>query len=485
MSGEKRKAPARKAAGKRTRSRTGGRTAGKGAAAPRKRPATTNKAATTKKSATGKKTAGKPGRKDRGEKSIFEYSFLMVLTFLLLAFGVVMVYSASWAQGFFTGPDGMTENPDSYHYLKRELVFAALGLAAMLFMAKVDYRKLRHAAPMLMWVSIGLLGLVFIPGIGIEQNGARSWIGSSAVITFQPSELAKLATVIFIATRLYQKPRLLGSFMKMLGPVLGLPIIALLLITAEPDLGTASILLLTILMMLIVGGVRLRIIGGIFAGMGMLAMVSLMLFEHQRERMASYFDSLLHFWDISFIRSWSLAQDAGFQLVQSLVAMGSGGLLGVGLGESIQKFNYLPEAHTDMILPIIGEELGLVGVMAVVIGFTALAYIGFRIALKCNDRFGKFLAAGITSLLVGQAAINVSAATGILPLTGIPLPLISYGGSSLVVILAAIGILLNISVNKRGRVVTARFKTIEGGNRSRRDGRPSGSRARARGGAQR
>jgi len=427
----------------------------------------------------GKRRGGKPAAGDRSPRSYFEYSFLLILTMAILALGVVMVFSASWAQGFFDEGSG-AGNPDSYRYLKRELIFAGIGIVSMLTLARFDYRKLRRAAPLLMWVSIFLLMLVFIPGVGVTQNGARSWIGSSGFMTFQPSELAKLAAVIYIAARLYEKPRLLGRLEKLAGPVLGLPLVALLLIAAEPDLGTASILFTAIVMMLVVSGVRMRVIAGIGAGTVVAAMASLMIFSHQRERVASYMDSLLHFWDISFIRSWSEAQDAGFQLVQSLVAMGSGGLLGLGLGESIQKFNYLPEAHTDMILSIIGEELGLAGVLGVVLGFAALAYIGFRIALKCNDRFGKFLAAGITSLLVGQAAINVSAATGILPLTGIPLPLISYGGSSLVVILSAVGILLNISVNKRGRVGTARFKTIEGGNRGRRDGRPPGSRSRAR-----
>ena len=424
----------------------------------------------------------KMSRNNEGRgKSYFEYSFLLILTMAILALGVVMVFSASWAQGFFNSDGGAaTGDPDSYRYLKRELIFAALGIVSCLTLARYDYRKLRRGAPLLMLVSIGLLVLVFIPGIGVTQNGARSWIGSSGFLTFQPSELAKLAAVIFIAARLYEKPKLLGRLKKLVVPVLGLPLVALVLIAAEPDLGTAGILFVAMVMMLIVGGVRMGVIAGIGAGTGLAAMASLMINPHQRERIASYMDSLLHFWDITFIRSWSEAQDAGFQLVQSLVAMGSGGMLGLGLGESIQKFNYLPEAHTDMILSIIGEELGLAGVLGVVLGFTAFAYIGFRIALRCNDRFGKFLAAGITSLLVGQAAVNVSAATGILPLTGIPLPLISYGGSSLVVILSAIGILLNISVNKRGRVGTARFKTVEGGNRSRRNGRPPGSRSRAR-----
>jgi cell division protein FtsW len=451
-----------------------GKVAGKGAGkAARKRP---------RKSP--EKTAGKSTTKVKSgvdNKSYFEYSFLVILTMALLALGVVMVFSASWAQGFFIEQEGgIAANPDSYHYLKRELVFAAIGLVSMFLLARVDYRKLRHAAPVLMWGSIGMLVMVFTP-LGVEQNGARSWIGVEGVLTFQPSELAKLAMVIYIATRLYEKPKLLGSFEKLVFPVLGLPLLALILIVAEPDFGTASIIFAGVMLMLIIAGIRMRVMVMIGVGTSVLALASLLLFPHQRVRVSSYMDSVLHFWDISFISSWSEAQDSGFQLVQSLVAMGSGGLLGIGLGESIQKFNYLPEAHTDMILSIIGEELGLVGVLAVIAGFAALAYIGFRIALKCNDRFGKYVAAGITSLLICQAAVNVSAATGILPLTGIPLPLISYGGSSLVVILSAIGILLNISVNKRGRVVTAKFKTIEGGNRGRRDGRSPGSRARSRG----
>jgi cell division protein FtsW len=425
------------------------------------------------------KSSGK-GKSGADNKSYFEYSFLVIVTMALLALGVVMVFSASWAQGFFVEQEGgSAADPDSYRYLKREMVYAGIGLVSMFLLARFDYRKLRKAAPLLMCVSIGMLAMVFIPGVGVEQNGARSWIGSSGVITFQPSELAKLAIVLFIAARLYEKPKLLGQFEKLVIPVLGLPLVALVLIAAEPDFGTASIIFVASMILLLIAGIRMRVMAGIAAAGSVLAMALLLVVPHARTRVSSYLDSAIHFWDISFIRSWSEAQDSGFQLVQSLVAMGSGGITGIGLGESIQKFNYLPEAHTDMILSIIGEELGLVGVLVVILGFVALAYIGFRIALKCNDRFGKFVAAGITSLLVCQAALNVSAATGILPLTGIPLPLISYGGSSLVVILSAIGILLNISVNKRGRVATAKFSTIEGNNSGGRNSRPSGSRARA------
>jgi cell division protein FtsW len=415
----------------------------------------------------------KTGEQKSGNNSSFEYTFLAVLTMSLLALGVVMVFSASWANAFFG------ENKDSYYYLKRELMFAVPGVLLMFALARIDYRKILKVSHLLMVAAIGMLVAVFIPGVGVEVNGANSWI-SLGLFNFQPSEFAKLAIILYIAARMYKKPRLLGSLNEMVLPVIGLPLMACLLIAAEPDLGTTSIICVAIIMMLLVGGIRLHSMVLVGAGGVVLAIMSLTLFPHQRGRIASYADSMLHFWDISFIRSWSEAQDSGFQLVQSLVAMGSGGLLGIGLGESIQKFNYLPEAHTDMILSIIGEELGLAGVIAVIIGYGAFAYIGFRIALKCSDRFGKFVAAGITSLLVSQAAINVSAATGILPLTGIPLPLISYGGSSLIVILAGIGILLNISVNPRGRVVTARFKSIEGGHSSGRDGRPSGSSSRPR-----
>lgn len=405
-----------------------------------------------------RKKPGKAASRKRVDGS-FEYTFLATVTLILLAAGTVMVFSASWASAFFG------ENQDSYFYLKRELIFGALGLFLMFGLARYDFLRLRKAAPALLVVSLALLLLVFIPGFGTSAKGATRWIGMGPA-TFQPSELAKLAVVIYVASMMYKRPRLLRDLRTLALPVLGLPVLASLLVLAEPDMGTAITMIVTVAAMLLVGGVRLKdmaLLGGI-AGILGLAFVA----------MAPYRMARL----TAFLNPWEDARESGFQIIQSLVALGSGGLFGVGIGQSIQKFNYLPEAHTDMILSIIGEELGLIGVLGVVILFVAFAYVGFRIALNCDNPFGKYLAAGITSLLVSQAAVNLCAVTGLLPLTGIPLPIISYGGSSLVVILSGIGILLNIAINPRGKIATApqrKLSTIEGGNSRGRDGRPSGS----------
>lgn len=408
-----------------------------------------------------KKEKKKGGGRVRRSYGSFEYTFLVTVTLVLLAMGVVMVFSASWARAYFG------ENQDSYYYLKRELVFVALGLVCMFGLARFNYTRLRQIAPVLMAVSVGLLLLVFIPGIGVSAKGATRWVGLG-VANFQPSELAKLAVVLYVAAVICVRPRLLSGLKEMALPVLAPPALACGLILFEPDMGTTITIVAAVTGILLAGGIRLRDLSFLGALAGTLGLAAVLIAPYRVARLTA------------FINPWEDARESGFQIIQSLVAMGSGGLFGVGIGESIQKFNYLPEAHTDMILSIIGEELGLIGVMLVVLAYAAFAYIGYRIALNCRDLFGKYLAAGITTLLVSQAAINFCAVMGLLPLTGIPLPMISYGGSSLVVILSGIGIMLNIAINPRGKVAATperKFRTIDGGNRSGRDRRSPGARA--------
>ncbi|MHB1412994.1 MAG: putative lipid II flippase FtsW [Thermoleophilia bacterium] len=411
---------------------------------------------------------GAPGGKGerRAPRGSTEYAALLVLTMILLAFGIVMVFSASWASSY------MGETQDSLFYLKRELIFAGMGLGLMFFLARFDYGRLRKIAPLLMVVSLVLLLAVLIPGIGVSAKGARRWL-SIGFLGFQPqpAELAKLAVILFAASVVAARPRLLGSFRHMLAPLLLMPVAACALVLVEPDMGTAITICLTLGAILIVAGIQLRLLVLPVTGGGLLAALSVLVSPHQAARITSFLDP------------WKDAQGAGYQVIQSWVALASGGLFGVGIGNSVQKYDWLPEHHTDMILSIVGEELGLIGVLAVLFAFIGFAFIGFRIALKCRDPFGKYLAAGITTLVVSQAAVNFCAVTGLLPLTGVPLPVISYGGSSLVIILASVGILLNISVSKRSQVAasgTRKLKAIEGGNRGRRDGRASGARARAR-----
>jgi cell division protein FtsW len=383
--------------------------------------------------------------------SHLEYHLLVLVTLGLVAFGLVMVYSASSARAL------LSSDAPSY-YLKRQAIYAVMGLVALVILSRFDFHRLRHATQPLLAVTFFLL--VAVLAIGTAVNGARRWI-PIGFMNFQPSELAKLVLALWTAALLARKPapRTLGELAKPIGVVVGL---ACALILIEPDLGTAISIAIMVSAILVVSGTRLRLLAsatGIAAGIVLLAI----WFEpYRRERIFSFLDP------------WHDPQGAGFQAVQSMIALGSGGFFGVGLGESVQKIYYLPEASTDMIFAIVGEELGLIGAMAVIAAFAVFAYAGFNVALHCRDPFGKRLAAGITALICGQAAVNVSAVMGIAPLTGIPLPFVSYGGSSLVVGLAAVGILLNIASN---HAVVRETEVPDRGRRNRRT-RASGARRR-------
>jgi cell division protein FtsW len=277
----------------------------------------------------------------------------------------------------------------------------------------------------------------------------------------QPSEIAKLAVALWVAAYLSRRPapRTLGELLRPLGLVVGA---ACGLILVEPDLGTAIAITIMVATMLVVAGARLSVLAGA-ASLGVaLVLLAIWIEPYRRARLSSFLDP------------WQDADGSGFQAVQAMIALGSGGIFGVGLGESVQKVYYLPEASTDMIFAIVGEELGLVGAFAVIAAFVVFGYAGFNIALACKNRFGKLLAAGLTALVCGQAAVNVAAVLGLAPLTGIPLPFVSYGGSSLIVGLASVGILLNIAVNH------AADAESEVPDRRRRDSRsrPTGARGR-------
>jgi cell division protein FtsW len=281
---------------------------------------------------------------------------------------------------------------------------------------------------------------------------------------FQPSELAKLALAIWAASYLANRrpPRTLGELAKPFG-LLGCLFAGLIVL--EPDLGTAIAIVLMLFAMLLVAGTSARVLGAALAIAGAAGIFAIWLEPYRRARF------------FAFLHPWDDAQASGFQIVQAMIGMGSGGIFGVGLGQGVQKIFYLPEAPTDMMLANIGEELGLIGVTGVLLAYLMFAYAGFRIALGCRDPFGKRLAAGLTVLVCGQAAVNVWAVVGIAPLTGIPLPFLSYGGSSLVVLLASVGILLNIA--QRGNAQAASVR-----DRGRRDGRARPSGARSRGSAE-
>jgi cell division protein FtsW len=384
-----------------------------------------------------------------------EYHLLVLVTLALVAFGLVMVYSASSARALL-GSD------DPAYYLKRQALYAVAGLVALVLFSRTDYRRLRHTAGPLLLASFVLLLAVL--AIGTAVNGARRWIPLGS-LTFQPSELAKVALALWTAGLLARRPapQTLSDLVRPIGLVVGA---ACALILVEPDLGSALAIAIMVAAILLVAGTPVRTLAAGSGIAGMLVLAAIWLEPYRRARI------------FSFIDPWHDPQGAGFQSVQAMIALGSGGIFGVGLGESVQKIYYLPEASTDMIFAIVGEELGLVGVLAVIGAFALFAYAGLNIALRCHDPFGKRLAAGLTALVCGQAAVNVSAVMGLAPLTGVPLPFVSYGGSSLVVGLASVGILLNIAVNHGVAAVS------EVPDRRRRNSRARPARARGRGSAQ-
>ena len=391
-------------------------------------------------------------RADRGQ---LEQRLLVLVTLGLVAFGLVMVFSATSASAALGEGDPM-------RYLVKQGLYALAVLVLLAALSRFDYHRLRALSPIFL---IGALALcVAVLFVAPPINGARRWF-LFGPISLQPSEVAKIALCIWVCAVLARRPapRTLNQLMKPIGLVV---CVFGGLILLEPDLGTTIALFVMVGGILLVSGVPIRLfaLASTFAvGAG----VAAIWFEpYRRERVFSFLDP------------WRDAEGSGFQTVQAVIGIGSGGITGEGLGQGIQKINFLPEAHTDMIFAVVGEELGLIGSALVIGAFGVFAWAGFRIALHCRDPFGKRLAAGITTLVCGQAAVNLAAVLAIAPLTGIPLPFVSYGGSSLLVLLASVGVLLNIAVNDR--VVAARSR-----DRSRRDSRSRPARARGGGGVAR
>jgi cell division protein FtsW len=397
----------------------------------------------------------------RAKPRPLEWQLLVLVTIALTFFGLVMVYSA-------TSASAALGNGNPMGYLERQSVYAAIGLLLLVVAARSDFRKLRLLAPSLVFTALGLCLAVLV--IGQRVNGARRWIGFGPA-AFQPSELAKLALVVWCAAYLARRPppQTLADLARPIGALVGLFCV---LILVEPDLGTVITIVVMVGAMLLVSGTRLPTLAAAYSIVFALGAIAAWTSPYRRARL------------LVFLDPWKDPTNNGLQNVQALISLGSGGIFGRGLGQGIEKIHYLPEAHTDMIFAVIGEELGLVGAAIVCAGYCAFAYAGLRLAIGCKDPFGKRLAAGITALICGQAAINLAAVLGLAPLTGIPLPFVSYGGSSLVVALLSVGILLNIARGNGGR------QTAAVPDRDRRDRgarRPSagrgGSAARARGGS--
>ena len=404
-------------------------------------------------------------RRRRGAPPI-EYSLLLTATLCLLALGAVMVFSASSARALLADQGG-----DGAEYLKRTVIFAAIGLLALRLAAVHGLRLARVATPPLLVVSLLLLAAVLIPGVGRTVNGAQRWLGAG-MLQFQPSELAKIAVVLYGAHLLSARPGRART-LRGLAPLLAVVGLSLALIATEPDLGTAVVLCIAVGSLLLCAGVRLRTLAPVLGAVGLIAVCVIAANPYQQERLTG------------FLHGSSDPHGAGYQSRQATIAVGSGGLTGLGLGESVQKASYLPEAHTDMIAAVLGEETGFAG-MAVLIGLLGMfGYAGLRAAHRARDRYSKLLAAGLTSLILGQAAVNLFAVLGLAPLTGVPLPLVSYGGTSLVVTLFSAGLILNVARGRTavaagskqarrsssrggGAASPARLSAIEGGATSRR-----------------
>jgi cell division protein FtsW len=389
------------------------------------------------------------------KKGQLEATLLVLVTLGLVAFGLVMVYSATSAPAALGGGD-------PGFYLKRQTIYALIGLGLMLGATRIDYRRLKEVSPLLLGVSAFLCLAVL--GIGQTVNGAKRWLTIGPAV-FQPSELAKLAIAIWAAAYLATRkpPKTIKELARPLGLVTA---VFGLLIMAEPDLGTTITIVVMLCGVLVVSGTPVRLLALSAGTVSLLALAAIWVEPYRRERF------------LSFLHPWNDQLGTGFQSVQAMIGLGSGGLFGKGIGESLLKLNYLPEAHTDMIFAIVGEELGLVGVTMILSAYAVFAFAGYTIALRCKDPFGKRLAVALTTLVCGQAIVNLAAVLGLAPLTGIPLPFVSAGGSSLVVALAAVGVLLNIAADDG---VAARSV---GSDRGRRDRRPRPARARSRGGAQ-
>ncbi|MSX01984.1 MAG: putative lipid II flippase FtsW [Actinobacteria bacterium] len=364
-------------------------------------------------------------REARSRSRTTEEDVLLTAVLCLVAFGAVMVYSASSAPSVLSGTGDGTD------LLIRYVVFAGLGFLALYVAARFPLRRLIALTGPFLAVSFGLLLLVKIPGIGVSVNGAQRWLGSG-IFRFQPSEFAKLALVLYTARFLADKPQ---GF-KRSGELLPVALVvggAMVLVATQPDLGTALVVAATCGAMLVATGIPFRWLAG-YAGAGAtLVLLYSLSAPYRRDRLTSFIDP------------WHHASTTGFQAVQGQIAIGSGGIFGRGLGQSVQKIFYLPEAHTDFILAIVGEELGILGLLALLVLYALVAWAGLQIARSATSRYAKMLAAGLTSLIVCQALLNLFAVLGIFPLTGVPLPFMSYGSTSLVTLLVAVGLLLNIA----------------------------------------
>ena len=406
-----------------------------------------------------------PAKKKRTRTAALpaEYNMLLTATLCLLAFGAVMVFSASSTTRVLS--DGGLS--DSAFYLQRTVMFGLIGLVVMHFVARHGLSFIRRLTPAILALSFFLLFAVLVAGTTV--NGSTRWLGSG-FLQIQPSELAKVALILYGADLLANKPKRELTLQAVM-PFLLVTGLSALLIVAEPDLGTTMVVAFAVAATLVAAGVRLRDLAMVGLVLAFFGLLMTLIEPYRMARLTAFLDPAAD------------TGGAGFQAAQAKIALGSGGLFGVGIGNGVQKAFYLPEAHTDMISAVIGEELGLVGIVGVVGLFSLFGYAGLRIAQKAKDRYGKLLVAGLTSLVLVQATINLFAVMGLAPLTGVPLPFVSYGNSSLLTTLFAVGLILNVA--RGGTGGAGKLRLVEGGRSrapSKGRSRSSGARSRKSGG---
>jgi cell division protein FtsW len=353
------------------------------------------------------------------------YVLLLLVVGALTVLGLVMVLSASSVQA-------LRNHGSSWYFFNRQLVWVSLGGAALVATSKVDYRRWRTIAAPVLGLSICLMLLVLVPNVGIRVSGSNRWLGAGP-FRLQPSELAKLGLLLFTADLLARRHDKVRDWRLTTRPILGFFALIAVLLLAQPDLGTALVTGSIVLSLLFLAGTPVTLMGGLGLGAAVLTLLLAKIEPYRWRRMTSFLNP---FADVS---------NTGYQAAQGRIALANGGLRGVGLGASRAKWGFLPAAHTDFIFAIVGEELGLIGSLAVLVLFAAFAALGARAALRAPDRFGFLLAGGVTAWVLGQAVINIGAVVGLLPITGVPLPFVSSGGSSLVPMMAGLGMLLNVT----------------------------------------
>ena len=370
-------------------------------------------------------------RKSReAAKGAMDLPFLL-LTLLLTGIGLIMLFSASFPSAYY-------ESGDATYYVKRQAVFAVGGIVAMLVMSKINYQRLRGAAKLALGGSIFLLILVIIPGVGITVNNATRWLGIEGVFTFQPSELAKLGVIIYFADSISKKKEKMEDLKAGLLPYLPILGCIAVLMMLEPHLSGTILIVGIGIMMMVVGGMKRWLVVLGFGGVGLAAFSYVKLVE---AGIISYGASRILMWK----DPWLDYTYTGYQMAQSLISIGSGGLLGLGFGKGRQKFLFLPEEHNDFIFAVICEELGLIGACLIILVFILLILRGFWIALHARDRFGALLVVGCMVQISLQTFLNMAVVTGLLPATGISLPFFSYGGTALLLQLFEMGIVLSVS----------------------------------------